>query len=190
MPPATWNGLYKGKDTVDREQYLETPLQQEDIKKLQPGDMVYLSGTIYTARDAAHERLIELLEQGKPLPFPLKNQVVYYAGPCPPKSDQVIGSVGPTTSGRMDRYSPTLMAKGLKFMIGKGSRSEEVQQAIRQHQGTYFLAIGGAAAYIARCVLEAEVIAFEDLGTEAIRRLKVKDFPLIVGINALGHGLP
>ncbi|MCL2618292.1 MAG: FumA C-terminus/TtdB family hydratase beta subunit [Defluviitaleaceae bacterium] len=149
--------------------------------------MVLLSGTIYTARDAAHKRLIEMMQNGEEPPVQLEGQIVYYAGPSPAKPGQVIGSAGPTTSGRMDKYSPFLIERGLRYMIGKGERSEEVRRCITENGGVYFVAIGGAAAYIARSVKSAEVVAFDDLGTEAIRRLTVEDFPVIVSIDTEGN---
>ena len=151
-----------------------------DINDLKAGDMVLLSGTIYTARDAAHKRMAEMLAQGETPPFDFDGNVVFYAGPCPAKPGQAIGSVGPTTAGRMDSYAPMLIQSGLRFMIGKGSRSKEVHTALEQHGGIYFITIAGAAAYIARCVKSSEVIAFEDLGTEAIRKLEVFEMPVIV----------
>lgn len=151
--------------------------------------MVFISGTIYTARDAAHKRLCEMLKAGEPMPFDFKGQVVYYAGPCPAKPGQPIGSVGPTTGGRMDAYSPTLIKEGLRVMIGKGSRSEEVIDALKKHTGVYFAAIGGAAALMAKAVKEAEVIAFPELGTEAIRKLRVEELPVIVAIDHEGNDM-
>lgn len=151
--------------------------------------MVFISGTIYTARDAAHKRLCEMLKAGEPMPFDFKGQVVYYAGPCPAKPGQPIGSVGPTTGGRMDAYSPTLIKEGLRVMIGKGSRSEEVINALKKHTGVYFAAIGGAAALMAKAVKEAEVIAFPELGTEAIRKLRVEELPVIVAIDHEGNDM-
>ena len=148
--------------------------------------MCYISGTIYTARDAAHLRLVEMLERGEEMPFDFEGQVVYYAGPCPAKPGQPIGSVGPTTGGRMDAYSPKLIAHGLRVMIGKGLRSPEVVDAIKQYKGVYFAAIGGAAALMGKCVKEAEVIAFDDLGPEAIRKLRVEELPVIVAVDCLG----
>lgn len=148
--------------------------------------MCYISGTIYTARDAAHLRLVEMLERGEEMPFDFEGQVVYYAGPCPAKPGQPIGSVGPTTGGRMDAYSPKLIAHGLRVMIGKGLRSPEVVDAIKKYQGVYFAAIGGAAALMGKCVKEAEVIAFDDLGPEAIRKLRVEELPVIVAVDCLG----
>ena len=144
---------------------------------------------IYTGRDAAHKRFIELVEQGKPLPFDPMDQIIYYVGPTPAKPGAVIGSCGPTTSYRMDAYAPKMMALGLRGMIGKGRRNDEVKQAMRQHAGVYFGAIGGAGALIASCIVSSEIIAFEDLGTEAVRRLTVKDLPLTVVVDAYGEDL-
>ena len=166
---------------------LQAPFSEEDIKSLRAGDMVYISGTIYTARDAAHKRLTEMLARGEDMPFDFKGQGVYYAGPCPAKPGKPIGSVGPTTGGRMDAYSPTLIEQGLKVMIGKGSRSEDVIEALKRFNGVYFAAIGGAAALMAKCVKSAEVIAFDELGTEAIRRLEVEELPVIVAIDNQGN---
>ena len=160
------------------EKQFTTPIT--DYSGLKAGDLVLLSGTIYTARDAAHKRMAEMLKRGEPMPFDFAGNAVFYAGPCPAKPGQVIGSVGPTTAGRMDSYAPMLIGAGLRFMIGKGRRSQEVHDALRRHGGIYFITIAGAAAYIARCVKSARVIAFDDLGTEAIRRLEVVEMPLIV----------
>lgn len=168
---------------------LTPPFSDEIIRSLKAGDMVYITGIIYTARDAAHKRLCEMLERREPMPFDFAGQVVYYAGPSPAKPGKPIGSVGPTTGGRMDAYSPTLIAKGLKVMIGKGTRSAEVIEAMKQHTGVYFAAIGGAAALMAQCVESAEVIAFDDLGTEAIRRLHVKEFPVVVAVDCRGNDM-
>ena len=166
---------------------LKAPFTDDVVRSLKAGDMVYISGTIYTARDAAHKRLVEMLSDGQPMPFDFDRQAVYYAGPCPAKPGKPIGSVGPTTAGRMDAYSPTLIAEGLKVMIGKGSRSKEVVDALKQYTGVYFAAIGGAAALMAKCVKSAEVIAFDDLGTEAIRRLEVEELPVIVVLDCQGN---
>lgn len=171
------------------EYFLQTPLSQEDISALSAGDMAYLSGTVYTARDAAHKRLVEMLDAGQALPFDLEGQAVYYAGPCPAKPGMVIGSVGPTTSGRMDAYSPRLIKQGLKTMIGKGLRDQAVKKAIVENGGIYFAAIGGAAALMSQCVKEAEVIAFEDLGAEAIRRLRIVKLPVVVAIDSKGRDI-
>ena len=169
--------------------HITTPFCVEDALQLHAGDQVLLSGVIYTGRDAAHKRLVELLKQGKELPFDVKDQIIYYVGPTPSKPGQVFGSGGPTTSGRMDAYAPTLLTLGLRGMIGKGYRNQDVKQAIQNHQGVYFGAIGGAGAYIGQCVDSCEIIAFEDLGPEAIRRLVVKDFPLTVICDAYGNDL-
>ncbi len=168
---------------------LETPLTKDKIKNLRAGDSVLLNGTIYTARDAAHKRMIEALSHGEKLPIGIENQTIYYAGPAPAKPGRVIGSCGPTTSGRMDAYAPTLIGLGLTGMIGKGERSDEVVAAMTEHGAVYFGAIGGAGALISKCVTSAEVVAYEDLGTEAIRRLTVKDFPLTVVIDTKGRNL-
>ena len=159
---------------------IETPLRDEDIEVLRAGDSVLLSGVVYTARDAAHARLVELLKRGEPLPIDLKGQVIYYVGPTPAKPGQVIGSAGPTTAGRMDSFTPALLEAGLKGMIGKGQRSQSVIDAIGEHKAVYFAATGGAAALLAKRVVSCEVVAYEDLGCEAIHRLEVRDLPLIV----------
>ena len=165
---------------------VSTPLSDDVIAKLRAGDSVLLSGSIYTGRDAAHKRMAELLNAGAPLPFDVKGQAIYYAGPCPAPPGRVIGSVGPTTSLRMDAYSPQLMKEGLRVMIGKGSRNDSVIDAIRRYTGVYMTAIGGTGALMAMCVESAEVIAFEDLGAEAVYRLIVRDMPLIVAIDCVG----
>lgn len=159
------------------------------VEELRIGDQVYISGVLYTARDAAHKRLVELLDAGKPLPVDLKGQIIYYVGPSPAKPGQVIGSAGPTTSYRMDAYAPRLLEIGLKGMIGKGSRNQEVKDAIVRHKGVYFAAVGGAAALISKCIKKAEVIAYPDLGPEAIRRLEVENLPVIVVNDAHGGDL-
>lgn len=163
------------------------PLTDDVIRSLHAGDMVYITGTIYTARDAAHLRLVEMLKRGEPMPFDFEGQIVYYAGPAPAKPGEPIGSVGPTTAGRMDAYSPILMKEGLKAMIGKGLRSQEVIDTLKSETGIYFAAIGGAAALMGQRVKKAEVIAFDDLGPEAIRRLEVEELPVIVAIDSEGH---
>jgi fumarate hydratase subunit beta len=163
------------------------PLTDETLKDLRAGDDVLLSGVIYVARDAAHKRMVEALEQGKPLPFDIKGQTIYFMGPSPAKPGQVIGSAGPTTSGRMDSYSPRLIAEGLKGMIGKGMRSPAVKDAMVKYKAVYFAAIGGAGALISRSIKKSEVIAYEELGAEAVRRLEVKDFPATV-INDIYGG--
>ncbi len=165
---------------------IQLPLRTEDIELLKAGDRVLLSGTVYTGRDAAHKRMVEQEKEGISLPIELEDQVLYYTGPTPAKPGEVIGSAGPTTSGRMDLYTPALLERGLKGMIGKGYRSEEVIASMLKHKAVYFGAVGGAAALIARSIKKAEVIAYEDLGTEAIRKLSIEDFPVFV-INDI-HG--
>ncbi len=191
MPADIRKLLFKQPEEVKEmaTKKLTTPLSDEDVKNLQSGDNVLLTGTIYTGRDAAHERLVKLLEKGEELPVDLKGQVIYYVGPAPAKPGKVIGSAGPTTSYRMDPYTPVLLEAGLKGMIGKGSRSQEVIDSISENNGVYFAAVGGAAALISQSIKEAEVVAYEDLGTEAIRRLKVEDLPLIVVNDASGQDL-
>ena len=168
---------------------IHAPLVAQELETLRAGDSVLLSGTIYTGRDAAHKRLCALVAEGKPLPFDIRGQVIYYAGPCPAKPGDAIGSCGPTTSYRMDAYAPTLCDLGLIGIIGKGQRSPAVIDAIRRNGGVYFAATGGAGALIAGSVKAARVIAFEDLGTEAIRELQVEDLPLIVAIDSEGGNL-
>ncbi len=168
---------------------LTTPLSDEDVSKLKAGDIVYLSGTLYTARDAAHKRLVELIEKGEPLPFDLKGAVIYYVGPTPPKPGEVIGSAGPTTSYRMDSYAPTLIEHGLKGMIGKGRRNEAVKEACQKYKAVYFGAVGGAGALLAQRIKDAKVIAYEELGPEAIRELVVEDFPVVVVNDTFGNDL-
>jgi fumarate hydratase subunit beta len=165
---------------------LTTPLSDEQVAKLRAGDRVLISGRLLTARDAAHKRLFELAKAGQNLPVDLRGQVIYYVGPTPGKPGEVIGSAGPTTSGRVDAYTPALLALGLKGMIGKGSRSEEVRQAMVQHRAVYFAAVGGAGALLRKRIRKSEVVAYPELGTEAIRILEVEDFPTIV-VNDI-HG--
>lgn len=168
---------------------INTPLTKEVIKTLTVGQEILLSGTIYTGRDAAHKRLVSLLQEGKSLPFDIKDQIIFYVGPTPCKPNMVFGSGGPTTAGRMDAYTPTLLSLGLHGMIGKGYRTQEVKEAMIKYQGIYFGAVGGAGAILSSCVTKCEVIAFDDLGPEAIRRLEVKDMPLVVVIDCLGNDL-
>ncbi|MCH5280885.1 MAG: Fe-S-containing hydro-lyase [Lachnospiraceae bacterium] len=168
---------------------IKTPLSTEDAAKLKAGDYVYITGTIYTARDAAHKRMYEALEKKEPLPMDMENNVIYYMGPSPAREGRPIGSAGPTTASRMDKYAPSLMDLGLKGMIGKGKRSKEVKDAIVRNGGVYFAAVGGAGALLSKSILSSEVIAYEDLGTEAIRKLEVKDFPVIVVIDKDGNDL-
>ena len=167
--------------------YIQAPLSAETIKDLRAGDVVRISGYIYTARDAAHKRLYEALGRGEQLPLDLKDNVIYYVGPTPAKPGEIVGSAGPTTSGRMDKYTPTMLEQGLKGMIGKGLRSQGVIDACVKNGAVYFVAIGGAAAVIAQSIVEEKMIAYEDLGPEAIRRYKVKDFPAIVCIDSQGN---
>jgi len=168
---------------------VKAPLSREDARKLKSGDSCLLSGVIYTARDAAHKRLCELVEQGKELPLDLKDSVIYFVGPTPARPGEVIGSAGPTTSYRMDAYSPTLIALGQSGMIGKGKRSPEVIAAMKEHGAVYFGAIGGCGALLSQCIKKSEIIAYEDLGAEALRRLEVEDFPVVVIIDSQGNNL-
>ena len=168
---------------------LSPPLSDEDVRDLTIGDKVELNGTIFTARDAAHKRMMECLEKGEELPFDVKGQVIYFVGPTPAKAGRPIGSAGPTTSSRMDIYSPKLIEKGLKGMIGKGWRSQEVIDSMVEHGCVYFVAVGGAGAFLSKCIKESSVIAYEDLGPEAIYRLEVENFPVIVVNDAKGQDL-
>ena len=165
---------------------LTPPLTDEMVAPLKAGDRVLISGTIYTGRDAAHKRLVDLLDRGEELPIPIRGEIIYFVGPTPPRPGQAIGSAGPTTSYRMDPYSPRLLAEGLKGMIGKGARSPEVREAIQKYKGIYFAAVGGCGALLSQRIKEAEVVAYEDLGPEAIRRIRVEDFPVVV-VNDI-HG--
>lgn len=166
------------------EKHITTPLTDEKVSDLKAGDYVYITGTIYTARDAAHKRIYEAMQKGEEIPFSLEDNIIYYLGPSPAREGQVIGSAGPTTSSRMDKYTPLLLENGLKGMIGKGKRSQEVIDSMHKNHAVYFAAIGGAGALLSKCIKESEVIAYEDLGTEAIRRLKVEDLPVIVVIDS------
>ena len=168
---------------------IKTPLTREAVRDLKAGDSCLISGVIYTARDAAHKRLCELVAQGKELPLDVKDSIIYFVGPTPAKPGQAIGSAGPTTSYRMDAYSPTLIEQGLTGMIGKGKRGPEVIAAMKEHGAVYFGAIGGCGALLSKCIKSAEVIAYEDLGAEAIRRLEVEDFPVVVIIDSEGNNL-
>lgn len=168
---------------------LTTPVKQENISRLRVGNLVYITGTIYTARDAAHKKVIDLIKKGKKPPFPLSGQIIYYTGPTPARPGKVIGACGPTTSYRMDPYTPLLLSKGIKITIGKGPRSERVIDALKRHKAVYLAALGGAGALISKCILKAEVIAFKELGPEAIYRLNVKDFPAIVVNDVRGKDL-
>lgn len=168
---------------------LTTPLSEKDLEKLKIGDKVLLNGIIYTGRDAAHKRLFDLIQQGKELPIDIKGQIIYFVGPSPAKPGQAIGSAGPTTSYRMDAFSPKLIELGLKGMIGKGNRSQEVVEAMKKYKAVYFGATGGAGALIAKSIKKAEVVAYEDLGPEAIRKLEVEDFPVVVINDTKGNDL-
>lgn len=166
---------------------IQTPFTAEKARSLKAGDVVLLSGEIYTARDAAHKRLIELIQAGEKLPIDIEDAIIYYVGPTPARPGKPIGSAGPTTSGRMDVYTPVLLDLGLKGMIGKGARTREVIDSIKKNGAVYFAAIGGAAAVMARCIKSAELIAYEELGAEAIRKLEVEDLPIIVAIDSYGE---
>ncbi|HHL39295.1 MAG TPA: Fe-S-containing hydro-lyase [Deltaproteobacteria bacterium] len=165
------------------------PLGDDDVAALRAGDRVLITGTLYTARDAAHKRLVELLDRGGELPFDIRGQLIYYVGPTPARPGEIIGSAGPTTSGRMDAYTPRLLELGLKGTIGKGARSDEVKEAMKRFRAVYMAAVGGAAALIARSIKRAEIVAYEDLGPEAVRRLEVADFPAIVVNDMYGGDL-
>lgn len=171
------------------DQYINAPLSKEDAAKMKAGDYVYITGTIYTARDAAHKRMYEALQDDQPLPVEMEGNVIYYMGPSPAREGRPIGSAGPTTASRMDKYAPSLLDLGLRGMIGKGKRSEAVKDAIVKNGAVYFAAVGGAGALLSKSILKSEVIAYDDLGTEAIRRLEVKDFPIIVVIDKDGNDL-
>lgn len=169
------------------DQYIQAPVSKEDARSLKAGDYVYLSGTIYTARDAAHKRMKEALDQGQKLPFDLKGSVIYYMGPSPAREGRPIGSAGPTTASRMDKYTPELLDLGLGAMIGKGKRSPAVIDAMVRNGAVYFAAVGGAGALLSKCILSSKIVAYEDLGAEAIRKLEVKNFPVIVVIDSQGN---
>ena len=171
------------------DRHVNAPMSAEDAKSLKAGDYVYITGTIYTARDAAHKRMQEALDRGEELPLKMKNNLIYYMGPSPAREGRPIGSAGPTTASRMDKYAPALLDLGLIGMIGKGKRSQAVKDAIVRNGAVYFAAVGGAGALLSKSIQSSEVIAYEDLGTEAIRRLTVKDFPVIVVIDAEGNNL-
>ena len=171
------------------DKYIETPLTKDKVKDLHAGDYVYISGTIYTARDAAHKRMTEELAEGKSLPFDIANQIIYYLGPTPNREGQVIGSAGPTTSSRMDKYAPVLMDMGQTGMIGKGKRSTEVIESMKKNTAVYFAAVGGAGALLSQCIKKIKVIAYDDLGTEAIRELYVENLPVITVIDCQGNNM-
>lgn len=171
------------------DQYITAPISEKDTVKLHSGDYVYISGTIYTARDAAHKRMQEALDRGEELPLSMDGNIIYYMGPSPAREGRPIGSAGPTTSSRMDKYAPKLLDLGLKGMIGKGKRSQEVTDAIVRNKAVYFAAVGGAGALLSKAIVASEVIAYDDLGTEAIRKLTVENFPAIVVIDSEGSNL-
>lgn len=171
------------------EKYINAPLKEEEIINLNAGDYVYITGTIYTARDAAHKRMFEAVLRGEELPLSVKDNIIYYLGPTPEKDGQVIGSAGPTTSSRMDKYTPLLLDNGLKGMIGKGKRNSEVIDSIIKNKGVYFAAVGGAGALLSKKIKNSKIIAYEDLGTEAIRELYIENFPVIVVIDSYGKNL-
>ena len=171
------------------DRFISTPISKTEASELRSGDMVYITGIIYTARDAAHKRMQEALDNGEKLPFDIKDQMIYYMGPSPARDGRPIGSAGPTTASRMDKYAPLLLDMGLRGMIGKGKRSVEVREAIIRNKGVYLAAIGGVGALLSKAISKSEVVAYDDLGTEAIRRLEVKNFPAIVVIDSLGNNL-
>lgn len=171
------------------DKHIKAPLTDEDAKSLRAGDYVYITGTIYTARDAAHLRMYEALDRDEPLPIEMAHNIIYYMGPSPAREGRPIGSAGPTTASRMDKYAPRLLDLGLKGMIGKGKRSEAVKEAIVRNEAAYFAAVGGAGALLSKSITASEVVAYDDLGTEAIRRLEVENFPVIVVIDAAGNNL-
>ena len=171
------------------DRHIKAPISKEDVASLRAGDYVYITGTIYTARDAAHKRMDETLKRGESLPIDLENNIIYYMGPSPAREGRPIGSAGPTTASRMDKYAPTLLDLGLKGMIGKGKRSDAVKEAIVRNGAVYFAAVGGAGALLSKSILKSEVIAYDALGTEAIRRLEVESFPVIVVIDKEGNNL-
>lgn len=171
------------------ERHINVPFDVDIVKELKAGDYVYLTGTIYTARDAAHKRMYEALQNGEALPFDIEGNVIYYMGPSPAREGRPIGSAGPTTASRMDKYTPALLELGMRGMIGKGRRTEAVRESMMKNQAVYFAAVGGAGALLSKSILQAEVIAYEDLGTEAIRKLEIKDFPVIVVMDCEGNNL-
>lgn len=171
------------------DKHINVPFDSSISETLKAGDYIYLTGTIYTARDAAHKRMYEALEKGEELPFDVKNNTIYYMGPSPAREGRVIGSAGPTTASRMDKYAPSLLDLGLIGMIGKGKRNKAVHEAIVRNKAVYFAAVGGAGALLSKCITSSEVIAYDDLGTEAVRKLTVKDFPVIVVIDSDGRDL-
>lgn len=178
-----------GNDGEFMNRKIVAPIKDEVVEELKAGDYIFITGTIYTARDAAHKRMYEAKTEGKPFPIDLKNNIIYYLGPTPAREGKVIGSAGPTTSSRMDKYTPLLMENGLKGMIGKGKRNEKVIESIKKNKAVYFAAVGGAGALLSKCIIASKVVAYDDLGTEAIRKLEVKDLPVIVVIDKDGNNL-
>jgi len=174
---------------MSEKRVIKAPFRKEELESLKAGDYIYITGTIYTARDAAHKRLYEAMLKGEELPISFENNIIYYLGPSPARPGRVIGSAGPTTSSRMDKYTPLMLDAGLKGMIGKGKRNQEVIDSIVKNGAVYLAAVGGAGALLSKCIKESEIIAYEDLGTEAIRRLKVENLPVIVVIDQKGHNL-
>lgn len=171
------------------EKKVKLPLSDDEIMDINAGDKLYLTGYIYTARDAAHKKMVETMENGDKLPFNIKGECIYYAGPCPEKPGEVIGSCGPTTSARMDKYTPFLLERGLKLIIGKGERNDEVEKSLKDNNALYLAAVGGCGALIKECIKEAELIAYPELLSEAVRKLYVEDFPVIVAIDSKGNNL-
>ncbi len=171
------------------EKKINTPISQEEADSLTAGDYIFLSGTIYVARDAAHKRMTEALDRGEELPIPIKDSIIYYMGPSPAREGRPIGSAGPTTASRMDKYAPRLMDLGQRAMIGKGKRTKEVRDAVVRNHGVYFAAVGGAGALISKCIKKSEIVCYEDLGAEAIRKIEVEDFPMVVVIDSKGNNL-
>ena len=177
-----------GKREKTMNHHITTPITEEVTGKLKSGDYVYITGTIYVARDAAHKRMMEALQRGEELPIDIKDATIYYMGPSPAREGRPIGSAGPTTASRMDKYAPTLLDLGEKAMIGKGKRTKEVIDAVVRNHAVYFAAVGGAGALLSKCIVSSEIVCYEDLGAEAIRKLEVKDFPAIVGVGGGGGG--
>ena len=171
------------------EKKINTPISQEEADSLTAGDYIFLSGTIYVARDAAHKRMTEALDRGEELPIPIKDSIIYYMGPSPAREGRPIGSAGPTTASRMDKYAPRLMDLGQRAMIGKGKRTKEVKDAVVRNHGVYFAAVGGAGALISKCIKKSEIVCYEDLGAEAIHKIEVEDFPMVVVIDSKGNNL-
>ncbi len=171
------------------DRYINTPITKEIVRDIKAGDYIYITGTVYTARDAAHDRMYKAIKNGEKLPINIENQIIYYLGPTPAREGQVIGSAGPTTSSRMDKYTPTLLDLGMNAMIGKGKRSPEVIESMKKNEAVYFAAVGGAGALLSKCIKKAEVVAYDDLGTEAIRKLYVENLPVIAVIDCYGNNI-